>query len=163
MTGVQTCALPIYTDTSETWKLRSHRHRLAVSAAGILVEMALAGLATLAWALLEDGALRQAMLYLATTGWALSLALNASPFMRFDGYFILSDLLDFPNLHERSGAAARAWLRRTLLGWDEPDSEPLPASMRQALIAFALATWIYRFVVFAGIAVAVYQIGRAHV
>jgi putative peptide zinc metalloprotease protein len=146
----------LYTDTSEAWKLRSHRQRLAVSGAGILVEMALAGLATLAWALLEDSALRQAMLYLATTGWVLSLALNASPFMRFDGYFIVSDLLDFPNLHERSGALARAWLRRTLLGWDEPDPEAQPKRLRHALIAFALVTWVYRFVVFAGIAVAVY-------
>ena len=146
----------LYTDTSEAWKLRSHRQRLAVSSAGMLVEFALAGLSTLVWALLDDGALRQAMLYLATTGWALSLALNASPFMRFDGYFILSDLLDFPNLHERSGAQARAWLRRTLLGWEEPDPETLTARMRHTVIAFALVTWVYRFVVFAGIAVAVY-------
>ncbi len=124
--------------------------------AGIGVEMALAGLATLAWALLDDGSLRQAALYLATTGWLLSLALNASPFMRFDGYFILSDLLDFPNLHERSGAIARVWLRRTLLGWDDPDPEPLSARLRRALIAFALATWVYRLLVFLGIAVAVY-------
>lgn len=115
----------LYTDTSESWRLRSPRHRLAISSAGISVEMALAGLSTLAWALLSDGPLRQAMLYLATTGWVLSLALNASPFMRFDGYFIASDLLDFPNLHERSGAIARAWLRRKLLGWKEPDPEPV--------------------------------------
>lgn len=146
----------LYTDTSESWKLRSHRQRLAVSAAGITVEMALAGLSTLAWALLDDGLLRQAMLYLATTGWVLSLALNASPFMRFDGYFILSDLLDFPNLHERAGALAKTWLRRILLGWADPDPEPLPHKFRQALIAFALITWIYRLVVFLGIAVAVY-------
>lgn len=146
----------LYTDTSETWKLRSHRQRLAVSSAGIVVEMALAGLATLAWATLDDGPLRQAMLYLATTGWVLTLALNASPFMRFDGYFILSDLLDFPNLHERAGALAKAWLRRNLLGWNEPDPEQLPSSFRRALISFALTTWVYRLVVFLGIAVAVY-------
>jgi len=146
----------LYTDTSEAWKLRSHRQRLAVSAAGMTVEMALAGLATLAWALLTDGPLRQAMLYLATTGWVLSLALNASPFMRFDGYFILSDILDFPNLHDRSAALARTWLRRTLLGWSEPDPEPLSPTWRRALIAFALATWIYRAVIFLAIAIAVY-------
>jgi len=146
----------LYTDTSESWKLHSSRQRLRISAAGIAVEMALAGLATLAWALLGDGPLRQAMLYLATTGWLLSLALNASPFMRFDGYFIASDLLDFPNLHERSGAVARAWLRRCLLGWPEPEPEPLAPGQRRALVAFALATWLYRLVVFVGIAVAVY-------
>lgn len=146
----------LYTDTSESWKLRSNRQRLAVSAAGISVELALAGLSTLAWALLDDGPLRQATLYLASTGWLLSLALNASPFMRFDGYFIVSDLLDFPNLHERSGAIARVWLRRTLLGLTDPDPEPLSARQRHALIAFALVTWVYRLVVFLGIAVAVY-------
>jgi putative peptide zinc metalloprotease protein len=146
----------LYTDTSESWRLRSHRQRLAISAAGVAVELALAGLATLLWALLEDGPLRQAMLYLATTGWALSLALNASPFMRFDGYFILSDLLDFPNLHERAGALARAWLRRTLLGLAEPDPEALPERTRRALVAFALVTWVYRLVVFLSIALAVY-------
>lgn len=146
----------LYTDTSESWKLRSARQRLAVSAAGIAVEMALAGLSTLAWALLDDGPLRQATLYLATTGWVLSLALNASPFMRFDGYFIVSDLLDFPNLHERSGALARSWLRRTLLGWSDADPEALPTRLRRALIAFALLTWTYRLLVFFGIAVAVY-------
>ena len=146
----------LYTDTSESWKLRSPRDRLAISTAGIAVEMALAGISTLAWALLDDGPLRQATLYLATTGWVLSLALNASPFMRFDGYFILSDLLDFPNLHERSGAITQAWLRRTLLGWTEPDPEDLDPRMRRALITFALITWIYRLVVFLGIAVTVY-------
>ena len=146
----------LYTDTSESWKLSTPRRRLAVSTAGITVEMALAGLSTLAWALLDDGQLRQAALYLATTGWILSLTLNASPFMRFDGYFILSDLLDFPNLHERSGAVARAWLRRTLLGWTETAPEHLSPRMQRALIAFALFTWTYRLVVFLGIAVAVY-------
>ena len=89
-------------------------------------------------------------------GLVLSLALNASPFMRFDGYFIASDLLDFPNLHERSGAIARAWLRRKLLGWKEPDPEPVTPRQRRALVVFALFTWLYRLVVFAGIAVAVY-------
>ncbi|HMM54203.1 MAG TPA: HlyD family efflux transporter periplasmic adaptor subunit [Candidatus Desulfobacillus sp.] len=146
----------LYTDTGESWRLRSHRQRLAISVAGIAVELALAGLATLAWALLDDGALRQAALYLATTGWVLTLALNLSPFMRFDGYFILSDLVDTPNLHERSGALARVWLRRALLRLDEPWPETLPARQRAALIGFAFATWLYRLVVFLGIAFLVY-------
>src|SRR5690606_35220026 len=135
----------LYTDTGESWRLRSHRQRLAISVAGVTVELALAGLATLAWALLDDGALRQAMLYLATTGWVLSLALNVSPFMRFDGYFILSDLLDFPNLHERAGATARVALRRRLLGLNDPYPEALNPRARRALTLFAFATWLYRF------------------
>lgn len=146
----------LYTDTGESWRLRSHRQRLAISVAGIVTEVALAGLATLAWALLDDGLLRQAMLYLATTGWILSLALNISPFMRFDGYFIATDVLNFPNLHERAGAMAKAWMRRTLLGLEAPDPEPFRPEVRWKLRLFAYLTWAYRLVVFLGIAFAVY-------
>ena len=146
----------LYTDTSESWRLRNHRQRLAISVAGIVTEVALAGLATLAWALLDEGMLRQSMLYLATTGWILSLALNASPFMRFDGYFIASDILNFPNLHERAGATAKAFMRRKLLGLNEPDPENFRPEVQWKLRLFAYITWLYRLTVFLGIAFAVY-------
>lgn len=146
----------LYTDTGESWKLRSARQRLAIASAGILTELGLAGLSTLGWALSDPGPLRNALLYLATTSWALSLALNASPFMRFDGYFILSDLLDFPNLHERASALARVALRRSVLGLAEPWPEPFAPARRRMLVAFAIVTWLYRLLLFFGIAVAVY-------
>lgn len=146
----------LYTDTGESWKLRSNRQRLAIASAGIITELGLAGLSTLGWALADPGPLRNGLLYLATTSWALSLALNASPFMRFDGYFIFSDLLDFPNLHERAGALARTTLRRNLLGLDEPWPEHFATGKRRALVAFAFGTWVYRLLLFLGIAVAVY-------
>lgn len=147
----------LYTDTSESWRLASPRKRLMIASAGICTELAIAGLATLAWALLPPGILRQACFYLATTSWVLSLLLNASPFMRFDGYFILSDLLDMPNLHERAGALARTALRRGLLGWQDPWPESFPPPVRRRLIVFAWVTWIYRLTVYLGIAVAVYH------
>jgi putative peptide zinc metalloprotease protein len=146
----------LYTDTGESWKLKSRYRRLAVSSAGIVTELGLAGLATLGWALSDPGALKTACLYLATTSWFLTLALNISPFMRFDGYFIVSDLLDFPNLHERSSALARSALRRTVLGLADPWPEDFPAARRRQLVAFAFATWLYRLVIFVGIAIAVY-------
>lgn len=147
----------LYTDTSESWRLTNARQRLAIASAGIATELVIAGLATLCWALLSPGPARQACFYLATTSWVLSLALNASPFMRFDGYFILSDLLDLPNLHERAGALARTALRRLLWGWDDAWPEPLPPPLRRKLIVFAWVTWCYRLVVFLGIALVVYH------
>lgn len=148
----------LYTDTSESWRLSKPRQRLAIASAGIVTELMIAGLATLGWALTQPSPLAKALFYLATTSWILSLALNASPFMRFDGYFIVSDWLNFPNLHERSGALARVWLRRTLLGLRDEWPEPLPARQRGGLIAFALATWIYRLALFIGIALMVYYL-----
>jgi putative peptide zinc metalloprotease protein len=146
----------LYTDTGESWKLRSSRQRLAIASAGILCELSLAGLSTLGWALSDPGPLRNALLYLATTSWVLSLALNASPFMRFDGYFILSDLLDFPNLHLRASALARVSLRRFVLGLDEAWPEHFPPTQRRLLVSFEFVTWLYRLVLFLGIAVTVY-------
>ncbi|MGE0802999.1 MAG: HlyD family efflux transporter periplasmic adaptor subunit [Lautropia sp.] len=146
----------LYTDTGASWRLSDRRQRFAIAAAGIRTELALAGFATLGWSLADDGPLRSALFFLATTSWLLTLAINASPFMRFDGYFLLSDALDLPNLHARSFALARAALRRGLLGWDEPDPEPFAPRLRRGLIGFAWLTWLYRLVVYLGIAVAVY-------
>lgn len=146
----------LYTDTGESWRLKDPRQRLAIASAGIVVELALAGLATLAWSLAPDGPVRNGLFFLATTSWVLTLAVNASPFMRFDGYFILSDLLDLPNLHERSGALAKTALRRVLLGFNDAWPENFSPLKRRWLTAFALFTWGYRLAVFLGIALLVY-------
>lgn len=147
-----------YTDTSESWKLSNNKQRLHIAAAGIITELCLAGVATLAWSLSPEGAVKSALFFLATTSWLLTLAVNASPFMRFDGYFILSDLLDFPNLHERSGALAKTWLRRTVLGVQDVWPEEFSPKKRRALILFSCVTWVYRMIVFLGIAWLVYYL-----
>jgi len=146
-----------YTDTGESWKLERSRHRFAIASAGIASELVLAAWSTFLWAFLPDGDLRNALFFLATTAWVLTLLINASPFMRFDGYYMLTDALDFPGLHERAGQQARRFLRRWLLGLDDPLPETLSVGFRRFLIAFAFATWIYRLVLFVGIAVVVYH------
>ncbi len=146
----------LYTDTGESWKLSDRKQRFRIAAAGVASEFAIAGFATLAWSLVNDGALRSALFFLATTSWILTVGINASPFMRFDGYFLLSDTLDLPNLHSRSFALARVRLRRWLLGWHDADPEFFEPGLRRFLVAFAFLTWIYRLVVFLGIAAAVY-------
>src|SRR5262249_2899006 len=81
---------------------------------------------------------------------------NASPFMRFDGYFLLSDWLDMPNLHARAFALARWDLRERLFALGEAPPERFPRAREIGLIVFAWATWIYRLALFLGIAVLVY-------
>lgn len=146
-----------YTDTNESWRLTNNRQRLAVSSAGIATELFIAVWATLAWTLLPDGAGRSAMFFLATTSWVATLAINASPFMRFDGYFILSDALDMPNMHSRSFALARWKLREGLFRLGDPKPEHFGPGKERALIVFAWLTWLYRLVLFLGIAVLVYS------
>jgi putative peptide zinc metalloprotease protein len=147
----------LYTDTNEAWKLKDKRQRLCIAAAGMLTEVALAAVATVAWSFLPDGPLRAGVFLLASTTWTVTLAINASPFMRFDGYFLLCDWLDMPNLHDRAFAMGRWWLRGALFGWSDPPPEPWRPARRRFLIAFALATWAYRLGVFLGIAYLVYD------
>ncbi len=149
----------LYTDTSETWKLADRRKQLVIASAGMTSELVLAVFSTFLWALAPEGGTKNVLFILASTTWIVTLAINMSPFMRFDGYFVLSDLLGFPNLHERSFACARWWMRKTFFGLDEPMPEPdLRPRQRGALIVFAWLTWLYRLTVFLGVALLVYHI-----
>lgn len=146
-----------YTDVSDAWRLPLNRQRLAIGAAGIIVELALAILATLAWSFLPDGALRSAAFILATTTWLMTLSVNLSPFMRFDGYYMLADALGIDNLQPRAFAMARWQLRRWLLGMDSAKPEALPAGLQTKMLAYAYLTWIYRLLVYTGLALMVYE------
>jgi putative peptide zinc metalloprotease protein len=92
---------------------------------------------------------------LATTTWVSTVLINASPFMRFDGYFLLSDYLQMPNLHSRAFALARWDARAAVCAGRGPPERLL--TRQRMLIAFAWATWIYRLVLFLGIAALVYH------
>lgn len=146
-----------YTDTTDAWRLRSSKQRLRIVMAGVGTEMHLAMLATLAWSFLPDGPLRSVAFFVATTSWVTSLLVNLSPFMRFDGYFAFSDWLRADNLQPRSFALARWHLRETLFGLQEAAPEVLPAWRKRWFIAYAYATWLYRLVLFLGIALLVYH------
>ena len=147
----------LYTDTTDAWRLPKRRQRVMIDAAGMVVELLVAVLATLAWVFLPDGGVRHAAFALATTGWVLSLAVNLNPLMRFDGYYLFSDLLGIPNLQERSFAMGRWWLRELLFGYGDPQPEPAQGRRKALLVSFAYATWIYRFFLFLGIALLVYH------
>ncbi len=146
----------LYTDTSDAWKLPSKRQRLMIGAAGMRVELMLAVFATLAWSFLPDGPTQSAAFVLATTTWVLTLLINLNPFMRFDGYFLMSDLAEIENLQERSFALARWQMRETLFRFGHPPPEETPRARGLLMIAYAYATWIYRLFLFLGIALLVY-------
>ena len=147
----------LYTDVNEAWKVTSRRRRLAIGIAGVTAELCCAAVAACLWGFLPDGALRSAAFLVATTTWVTTVMLNLSPFMRYDGYYVLSDLLETPNLHTRAFALARWWLRETLFGLGDPVPEHLPLRRQRLLIAFAFLTWSYRFFLFLGIAFIVYH------
>ncbi|POE19728.1 HlyD family efflux transporter periplasmic adaptor subunit [Pectobacterium odoriferum] len=147
----------LYTDTSGSWKLTRRRQRMAIGAAGMMTELVLAAWATLAWSFLPDGMLRSAAFMLATTTWMMTLAINLSPLMRFDGYFLLSDGLQMPNLQNRGFAIGRWQMREWLFGLGDAPPEHFPRWLQRTLVGYAFAVWIYRFFLFTGIAILVYH------
>ncbi|MBT7952623.1 MAG: biotin/lipoyl-binding protein [Gammaproteobacteria bacterium] len=150
--------LPVlYTDTTDAWRLNSRRQRLLIGAGGMFAELYLAVIFTFLWSFLPDGLIRSAAFIIATTSWIMSLVINLNILMRFDGYYILSDLLGVENLQSRSFALGQWKLRELLfdLGIVAPGN--FPPLLGKKLIIYAWSVWIYRFFLFLGIALLVYH------
>lgn len=146
----------LYTDTSDAWRLTDKKKRLQIGAAGMLAELGLAVVATFVWNFLPEGSLKSAAFLIATVTWLMTLAVNLNPFMRFDGYYLLSDWLEVENLQDRAFARAKWWMREKLFGLGDPQPEPFSETLGKILLVYAFGTWIYRFFLFLGIAVLVY-------
>jgi putative peptide zinc metalloprotease protein len=147
----------LYTDTTDAWKLKSKYQRLKIVVAGMKVELYLGLIATFLWSFAPEGILKSILFIIATTSWISSLLINISPFLRFDGYYALSDLTDSKNLQPRAFAMARWFIRKNILGLEEIKPEILTKQKERFFVIYAIGTWIYRFFLFLGIAVLVYH------
>ncbi|MGH9362025.1 MAG: hypothetical protein ACRD2T_08915, partial [Thermoanaerobaculia bacterium] len=91
-----------YVDASASTALRSKRERIFVGAAGMVVEVFIASLALFFWLNAEAGLLRSIAYNIVFVAGVSTILFNANPLLRYDGYYILSDLLEIPNLRARS-------------------------------------------------------------
>ena len=148
----------LYTDTTEAWKLTERKQRLAISAAGISAELIIAVIALLLWGVFPDGPARSAIFVIATTSWVITLFVNSNPFVRFDGYYLLSDYLDIPNLQTRAFELARWKILEWLFGLGDPRPGTVPVKHQQLVITYAWLTLAYRLLLFTGIGLLVYHL-----
>lgn len=137
-----------YVDASAAALLPSRARRVAVSLAGIAVELAAAAVALGVWLAVEDGPLRLAAFAVIAIGVASTLLVNGNPLMRFDGYFAMCDALDLPNLAERARRQVGWLARRVIAGERELAPPPAGRGERGLLLAYALASWGWRVGVF---------------
>ena len=121
-----------FVDATASLGLASKWRRIIVACAGLYVEFFLAALAAILWAHTSPGTLHHAAHNAVVTGTVLTLLFNANPLMRFDGYFILSELLDLPNLATRG----LTWTKRALhwLLTGAPSWKPAPLRSREEWI-----------------------------
>jgi putative peptide zinc metalloprotease protein len=91
-----------YVDASSAWAFRSRLHRIMVGAAGMYVELAVAAVATIVWAHINPGLGRTIAYNMMFVASVSTLLFNGNPLLRYDAYYILSDLIEIPNLAQRS-------------------------------------------------------------
>ena len=139
--------MPIpWVDASASASFRFRGHRLVVSAAGIMVELFLAVLALGLWLLLEPGTPRDAALAVMLIAGVSTLFFNGNPLMRYDGYFILADAFDLPNLALRSASHWTWLIKHRLLGL-EAEAPNLAPGERAWLLGYAPASLLYRAII----------------
>jgi len=143
----------LYVDASASAAFKEKSRRVVVGAAGILVEMALAALATILWVKGTPGLARSVAFNVMLIGGVSTLLFNGNPLLRFDGYYIFSDLVEIPNLGTRANAYVFYLIQRHLFGVDELETPVAAPSERKWLLLYALLSFVYRMIVSLGIAV----------
>lgn len=152
----------LYCDVSDSWLMPQRYKRILISAAGILAELAIASFASVLWLFSADPVLSQWCLVVMVVCSINTLLVNGNPLMRYDGYFILSDLVGVPNLAARASFAMRSLVRRCL--WNERTPSRLTDDAHQMpwLGLYALLSLCYRVSVFIALGWLAYRFMASH-
>ena len=141
-----------YVDASSAWAFRKKTHRVVVGAGGMLVELAIAAIAAVVWASTSEGttihAITYNMMFIASVS---TILFNANPLLRFDGYYILSDILEIPNLAQRSKQYLYYLVKRYAWRVKQARNPAHTAGERGWLAFYAVASTIYRVIICVGI------------
>ncbi len=140
-----------YMDATSSWSFRSRRERILVASAGMIYEFFAAGLAALLWASTGPGTLHSLAFNMMFVASVSTLVFNINPLLRYDGYYILSDLLDIPNLQSRSIEQLKHLAHRYLFGDQQSTSNAATRSEAAWLGSYGLLSGVYRVIVYGGI------------
>lgn len=141
-----------YVDASSSLSFESKWQRACVGAAGIMVEVALAALAMIVWTNVEGGWISAIMFNVMLIGGVSTLLFNGNPLLRFDGYYVLCDLIEIPNLATRANKYLQYLARRHLLGIEGVGRPADAAGERIWFVGYAVAAFIYRLFIMVTIA-----------
>jgi putative peptide zinc metalloprotease protein len=142
-----------YVDASAASAFRDKHKRMLVGGIGIMIELLLASIALFVWLNAESGAVTAVAFNVMLIGGVSTLLFNGNPLLRFDGYYVLADWLEIPNLSGRSTNYLNYLIQRYLFGMREADQITSLWSERVWFVFYGIAAFIYRmFIMFAIIA-----------
>ncbi|MCM2309625.1 MAG: efflux RND transporter periplasmic adaptor subunit [Sulfuritalea sp.] len=148
--------MPIpYVDASSATAFRDKRSRMLVGAAGMLLEIFIAALAVFAWVNLEPGIERAIAYDVILVAGVSTLLFNANPLLRYDGYYILADWLEIPNLAQRSNEYLGYLVNRYLFGLEGGRSPTAARGERGWFVSYAIGSFAYRMFMMVSIALLV--------
>ena len=141
----------LYCDVSDAWMFPKKWQRIAVSAAGMVVELVLASLATVLWSLTQPGWFNTLLFNIMLVCSVGTLLINGNPLLRYDGYFIFADWIGIPNLREQSSAALRRHGAWWFAGVELDEPRLLADSRPGLLLVYGLLSLAYRWLMIGGI------------
>ena len=137
----------LYCDVSDSWTLKSKWSRILIGAAGMIVEIVLSTIAIFVWWTTEPGLLHYLCLNLFFVTAVPTVIININPLMRLDGYYMLSDYLEIPNLRPKADQLLRDGLSRLCLGIEQFPDPFMPQTGLYWFRLFAVASTIYSWLV----------------
>lgn len=139
-----------FMDATASWTFRNRWHRVLVGAAGMIAELFIAGIAAVIWANTGAGTLHSLCFNLMTIASISSLVFNGNPLIRFDAYYMLSDVLEIPNLAQKSQQQWLFWIQKYAFGVD--DISPAQTQKESFWLGFyGLLSFLYRLLISIGI------------
>ena len=148
----------LYCDVSDSWMLKNKWKRILIGAAGMMIEIVLSAAAIFVWWLTSPGLLHYLCLNLFFVTAATTVIFNANPLMRLDGYYMLSDFLEIPNLRQKSDKLFQETVARVCLGVEARPDPFMPQTGRHWFALFAVASTVYGWVVLFGILMFLYTV-----
>lgn len=138
----------LYCNVSDSWMLPNRWHRAAIGAAGMYVELVLASICTFIWWFASPTSpISYICLNVMFISSVSTVMFNANPLLRYDGYYILSDILEIPNLRQKASTILNRKLGAWCLGLEEPEDPFLPQRRQWLFATYTVASAIYRWVV----------------
>ena len=139
-----------YVDVTSSLRFRSKWQRIQIAAAGMYVELVLAAIALLMWQRVEAELTRHLLYNVIVMASLSTLVFNANPLMKFDGYYILSDFLELPNLAPRGQESVSRAVQRVLFGTASNGLRESPLRSR-VITAYGFAALLWRVFVMVGL------------
>src|SRR5262249_4839688 len=136
-----------FVDASAAAMLPAKSERILVGAAGMMVELVLAAGAMYLWLLLEPSLVRAVAFDVIVIAGLSTIIVNGNPLLRFDGYFILSDLIEIPNLARRCSRFWGDWMIRRVFRLRTVDPIPVLPGEKLWFILYGPAAYVYRMIV----------------